>query len=554
MTIKERATVFAALFGAVVIIGAQFTVALGWMPHILGDELRYARDFRSFESGNGTMEFPNFLFYALTSFGSGLGFEGYVGVKFVNSLLWFLVIFTVVIYVSRVGQLSVVDCMAMLALTASPIAIYAQTNMPESLFMLLVTFAFLWFFYLIDKWGPRYWVSYAVVGGLLGIASLAKIHAIFLVVGIAVWLLVLVKGIPIVNRSALAGLLAMSFLGAKFAVGYVLVGQQAFTVFGQAYESALSRFFQRLFVAMPKESPLSAEVASNVYGATPTDFGQSSAFSSLILPLGMIAAVGILLLFAKKPQWNDLGNLPQSVFDVVVTFMVSVVLLFTFMVSFLGDDHSARMLLRYLEVLLPIGLALFLTQRKTPGPWKPRVAIAGMLILTAWILSYGSSLPDSTFLFSIANMGPLALLPLSSVVLATCWPLISEQTRKIAFSILLITTGVSAFLLQSQADSLAENYKIAANWVNENLDKRLLESTAVLGANSVTNESTIMLIGEFDMQHLVYETGDVIDAQTIPNGFDVLLLLDGIEVTSGEFNQLQGDGFRLAVRNTIPIR
>lgn len=549
--ISQTLTLWVTIAVSTVVVALQFTLSRPWMAHILGDELRYARDIEVFSSGNSEVAFPNFLFYSMMHLSTFFNFDDYVAQKLTNSVFWLATVLVVAHYVAKSGKLTIGSGVLIVGLSLSPIAIYAQALMPEAIFMFLVTIGILFATRIRSYPARTHTFAFLWLGIIFGLASLMKVHAIFPLVALVVYFALYVNERDTMRRFGNVSAILIGFMATKLGIGFLLAGDAGLTVFGRAYENAIIRFFTNLSPRSLNTESVSNQSPLDSAGTISNEILHSSVASGFLLPLTFIAAGYLLLLFGKSPQYkiNSTGEV-RSVLEIVVLVAGAAFLAFTLLVTALGDDHSDRLLFRYMEIFIPAAIGLFLASDYAQSR-SFKFILPASALLAIWIFSYEMSLPDSTVFFSLSLLGGLAILPAIFWVVPIVSDFLGPEVKKISLAAALIITGATVFYAQSSADNLASDYKNASSWVSGNLNSEALNSMAILGASSAINEATIFQIGKLDLDHLVYSRGEIIESTTVPSDIDVLLLLDDIELNAGTFEQYQGDGFKIAFR--VPI-
>ena len=533
----SKTPLIAGLVVIVVVVLLQFMVASNWLPHVLGDELRYAVDAR--HTAPGDENFPNFIFYSVHNLLASTSADFYLIQKGINSLFWALSVSLVLLNIWRLRKLSWTTFVLTISLSLAPIALYVQAFLPEAFFTFLITLSL---FAVVES--ERRLLSppliAGIAGALLGIAGLVKVHALFALGGVLLYLLIpnFSKGarlwVPLLISAP------VTYFSIKFGFGYLLAGPAGVTVLGRQYEAAIFRFF---------ETVLSSGVGESlIQGVTEPEVQLSSAFGAIAHPLALVAtAIVVFSIFGFRTREliHPRGHYSLLLLTVGVTAFGT--LLFALLVSTLGDDHSTRVLFRYLEPLIPFSVFVVATRdKKKTGNTK--ILLPAGVLLSAWLLSNDFSLPDSATLFSLALLGPLGVLLVLGAGLVQKLGRVGNNALVLMTSALLAVPGVAGFWAQDYANQYGSGYLLASKWAKENLSQSGLDGLAVIGASKTTNEATVFLIDDGPKPQLVYEEGDILDSSSIPASISVVILLDEIELNQGPFDQFQGTDFKIAVR------
>lgn len=534
---NSKALLLAGFVTIVAVALVQFLVASNWLPHVLGDELRYSVDARHTSSGDEN--FPNFFFYWVHNLLASTSTDFYLIQKGINSFFWALSGVLVLLAIWRKERLSWKTVVLTISLVLSPIALYVQAFLPEAFFTFLVTVSL---FAVVE--GERRLLSpslvAAIAGALLGIAGLVKVHALFVLAGVVLYLL-----LPSFSKGAkqwVSVLLSApaAFFAIKFSLGYLLAGPAGITILGKQYEAAIFRFL---------DTVLSSGVGDAlVQRTTEPEVQLASAFGALAHPLVLIAtAIVVFSIFGFSKHELIQARDPYVLLLLTVGVTALGTMLFTLLVSSLGDDHSTRVLFRYLEPLLPFSVFVLAT-REQKSASTTRILLPAGVLLSAWLLSNDFSLPDSATLFSLALLGPLGILLALGPGLVNKFRSASNTALVLTASAFLALPGVAGFWAQEFANQFGASYVSASQWAKENLSQAGLDSMAVIGAANTTNEATIFLIDAGSKPQLTYERGDIVDSSSIPESISVVILLDEIELNEGPFDQFQGTDFKIAIR------
>jgi phosphoglycerol transferase len=218
--------VLAALF-------AWLTIrALGLMPTIFADEWYYSRLARLQPLSEAVL--PSYLYLALFRATSLCG-EGYLDcARGMNALLFVGAAPFVYLTARAFTGRATAAVLALLA-TLAPLDIYVSYFMPEPMY---------YFGFSVLSWVALtrrdwHWAMHALVcGTLLGLMCLVKVHAVFLVPALCLFLLYTrwLAGpgwfLPGVASMALG---ATAFVAVRFGIGYLLAGRPALDLFGPFY-------------------------------------------------------------------------------------------------------------------------------------------------------------------------------------------------------------------------------------------------------------------------------------------------------------------------------
>lgn len=215
------------------------TILFGILPKLMQDEYIYASQARNLPFSEHS--FSNYLFswvMGATKLCSGDSF--YTCAKFINTTMFLAaLIFVYLIAIRLLDQLWSVVVTSITAL--SPLAIQVSFFMPETMYFMVMTIT-VWLALVASEQGKySLWVS---VGAVLGLASLVKPHAIFLLPAIAVFALMVEvrRAEGTLKKYVYPPLLIIaSFFITKAILGFAFAGNEGLRIFGgygSLFESA----------------------------------------------------------------------------------------------------------------------------------------------------------------------------------------------------------------------------------------------------------------------------------------------------------------------------
>lgn len=213
----------------------------GLYPMVFSDELSYSKFARIAPFSEASL--PNYLYYLVYQFTDVCG-RSYLECSRVVNLAFYILALPFVYLIGRM------TCGIKLSAYISLLSFVGASNsytayfMPESMY---------YFFFWVVSWlalrinSENGIMSWATLGISVGIASLAKPHALFLLPAMAAYAYYVISGFGIksLNRSAKAiTTLVISTILIKLILGFILAGRSGVTLFGNFYapyaESAVS--------------------------------------------------------------------------------------------------------------------------------------------------------------------------------------------------------------------------------------------------------------------------------------------------------------------------
>ena len=245
----------------------------------------------------------------------------------------------------------------LIAAYLSPVSIYVSMYLPESLYFALIALALWLLVRLLETENPIHW---AFVGGALGLAALAKPHALFSVAAFGIFLIIWElsrrSGLKALVKSAL--LFGGTFLAVRILVGLAIAGPKSLNVFGSyGAAEAVGDFVTGAGTAGVGEQS-SVVGAGPVTGAIALFFPQISTHSLVISALlgGVLTLILLAVIESVRKSDRSVESSIAILLLVWIGVMLIVVALFTGWITGGGDDHTSRVLLRYYEFLLPIAM------------------------------------------------------------------------------------------------------------------------------------------------------------------------------------------------------
>jgi phosphoglycerol transferase len=416
----------AALFAAMAIALALLVYRnAGLNPLVFADEWLYSKMSRLTPLADAIV--PSYLYLWVFKGSNACGDGFYDCVRFGNALFFVGAAPFVYLIAREVTGPRLALCAAVLALLA-PLNLFATFFMPESMYY----FGFCvlsWVALTRAHWHPA---AYGLVtGALLGLLSLVKIHALFLLPALCLFVLYAVATRDGQGRRLAAGLLAAVLCAAamacvKFGLGYLLAGPAGATLFGPFYgagasqsaSNPLARLLAAAFInarghlmtlAVLLAVPLAALVQLLVSRAARAAAGARLVRQQLYALLMLGAALGMTIAFTASIA----GTGPDEVLRLHTRYYSFVFpLLFIGVAAQLGRAGPGQQAAASWPIALPVGLALaaaaiFLPRyvmHLTDGPdiagldlndwtWHALVALDVLaLVLWAWNSKIGAAL------------------------------------------------------------------------------------------------------------------------------------------------------------------
>ena len=409
---------------------------------VLVDEYSYVVD--SLFRTPAEAKYPNQLFQIVYSTTKACGTEFYSCARSISAVFVIagaLVIYALAKYISSRKWLATI---AAASAVLGSYGTYTAYFMPEAIF----NFFMVAFFWAIIRFGsstnPLVWSGF---GLLLGLASLAKIHVLFALPGILLFVLVLTIGTrkkfvlqATVRLAALGGTLFAS----KFVLGEIIAGDAGRSVFG-GYGSP-----EGVADAVTTQVPW-----FNVIG---TAWGQTL---MLVMILGfalVVSLMGLLRLFTRDPE-QSAANAFRGLFALTLLNMAAVSAVFE-----AWQNLDTWMHTRYYSYLIPLGIVALVEAYSRPAEekatWLRRSLVALFVILSSIALvtaaiPYGANWIDAPDFRTHIDLPVLSsALLLAGIALAIWW--LWDSRKSVLIGILVASlasisagTYISTFLSQN---------------------------------------------------------------------------------------------------------
>jgi phosphoglycerol transferase len=323
---------------------AALAFALVWLlyrnyglnPTIFADEWYYSKMSRLSELKEAIV--PSYLYLWMFKASNACG-AGYLECARIGNVLLFVGAAPFVYLVARQFAGKAPSFLVALFAMLAPLNVFTAYFMPEATYY----FGFCvlsWVALTRTNWG---WGPYALAtGAILGLMSLIKVHALFLVPALCLFLLYArwQRG----GRWLAAGLLSMvlaglTVLGVKFGLGYLLAGDAGLSLLGPFYQGGAN--------AAGGRSPLTLLPPAFINGR-----GHLMALAILLgLPLAMLAYGLFARVFRHR---SDRLNLLHVYALLMLGAAVGMTVMFTATLAQPGSPEGLRLHLRYYSFAFPL--------------------------------------------------------------------------------------------------------------------------------------------------------------------------------------------------------
>jgi hypothetical protein len=382
--------------------------------------------------------------------------------------------------------------------------------MPEAIF----NFPMIVFYWALIRFGKTdNLMAWAGFGVILGIASLAKPHAFFVVPALVIFIFLWTRATK--DKYLLAALLrigafGLSSLATKFGIGYLIAGTKALSIFG-SYGGAIST-----------REAVAATLGTNTWLNVPgTAWGQTLMITMILGVALPVAILGFLELFKKDSLVAEANRL-RAVVGISLLNMMAVVAVFE-----AWQNLNTWMHTRYYSYLIPLAVVVLVEASSRASidskPILKRIVVGIFLVLASVALftaaiPYGANWIDAPdFRFHIDNLVLSSILIVVSIALALWWLWGVKKSMLVAVLVALVAslfsgTHIGNFLVANFGqDSVHDQLgRVLRNYLpQDELDKAIL-----IGDNQTAMERVLFeaLTGGAT---IVRSTEEAIDVKTL---------------------------------------
>jgi phosphoglycerol transferase len=308
---------------------------LGLNPTIFADEWYYSKMSRLSELKDAFL--PSWLYLWMFRVTNACG-TGYLDCARIGNVLLFLGATPFVYLVAREFAGKAPSFLVALFAMLAPLNVFTAFFMPEATYY-FGFWAMSWAALTRSNWG---WAPYALAtGALLGLMSLVKVHALFLIPALCLFLLYArwQRGGRWLAPGLLSmGLAVLTVLVVKFGLGYLLAGDAGLSLLGPFYQSGASA---------ASRSPLALLRPAFISGR-----GHLMALAILAgLPLAMLAYGLLDRMFRNR---GDRLNLLHMYALLMLGAAVGMTVVFTASLAETGSREGLRLHLRYYSFAFPL--------------------------------------------------------------------------------------------------------------------------------------------------------------------------------------------------------
>jgi phosphoglycerol transferase len=525
---------------------------LGLHPSVFSDEWSYSMSSRLMKLRSAST--PLYFYYFVYRLTRHCGIEFLECARVLNALFFVAAAPLIYAVARKVASKPVAVLVALLSLFG-PINTYTAYFLPEAMYFFV--FWILTWFALSD--GLRRPARYgAAAGFLLALLMLIKVNAIFLVPGVAVFIVYryLRDNSPSGVRSAFTALGYMIFTAAvvRLCIGYLCAGTAGLHVLGTKYGSLAA-------------SSLGSSRFTRMTGATlGVLLGHAMGLAVLF---GVPLAAMVALVFRRGDKSESDGGLQAIAAYSLALIVVLLIVVAYFTTSVIGEgpyESLARLHMRYYNFLFPLFLIVVAGQVPIKGgrrnPYVTGISVAvlvGFIIyaLKSLLRLYSPSIVDSPELYGVtAGKVVFVVVAILGILSMIVW---AWDQRRGAQLFLFVFMPVSVLCSTTIGNSYlrgrlkADSYDRAGVFARDELEKDERSKLVVVGSELASLYRALFYIDDPDAAVLAIAPGAPLDRSAISGDREWVLVMGDHPLPTDVVEQSSGDGyvlFRLPEKST----
>jgi phosphoglycerol transferase len=495
----------------------------GLFPSVLADEWTYSEYSRLAPRSQAPI--PSYLFFFL--FGTTRFFgEGFLECARIYNACAFALSLVFIYAVCRMCASHRLSLFIAILSVIGPINTYSAYFMPESTYF-CAFWILTWFLLRNIEKSP--WVLGGGAGTILGLMAMIKFHAVFLLPGFAIFMLLvwMTKAVNLPFKSAFCTLLftGLAFIAVRFGGGYLLAGKAGLQLAGQGYSS----------IASPASDPTHL---SHVLGLGWQPLIGHLLALSFLLPVPLAA---IVCLNWRRPfSFPQPGDVPVLLKLLGVSFLPPLLLITTASTALFANgspyDTAARLHLRYYNFIFPLFFIIAVCELKPPIEKHTArrrliatliLAGAGLIAVTIGLKQYEPNIVDSPEL-SLSSNAPLMLLSgFLGVVSVLIWSYKRRLGAMLYLYLFLPFTVVSAAEFASHELAFrrdATPYDDAGRFARLFLGRQTSKLT-IVGSELIGLYKTLFNVDDPETNILQIPPGAPLERSQVPVGKNWVLVL-----------------------------
>jgi hypothetical protein len=343
---------------------------LGLYPAIFADEWYYSKMSRLMPLKDALV--PSYLYLWLFRASNACG-DSFLDCVRIGNVLFFVAGAPFVYLVARRVTGPPLALLAALVALLAPLNMYTAFFMPEAMYY----FGFCVLSWVALAFAGWPWPRHALATGLLlGLMSLVKVHALFLLPALGLFMVYLSRGKGdghwLRTGLASAALAALAALAVRLGLGYLLAGDAAFNLFGALYSETTTSVAHRSPLRLLGPALVSAR-------------GHAMALAVLwAFPLALLGHA-LASRAARERAGRELTALHMYAL-LMLAAAVAMTVAYTASIAYLGPVEMVRLHLRYYSFVFPLlflagAAALGQPARRPRHAWAIALPLALLLLL-----------------------------------------------------------------------------------------------------------------------------------------------------------------------------
>jgi phosphoglycerol transferase len=517
---------------------------LGLHPSVFSDEWSYSLSSRLMKLSSAST--PLYLYYFVYRLTRHCGVEFLECARVLNALFFVAAAPLIYAVARKVASKPLAVLVALLSLIG-PINTYTAYFMPEAMYFFV--FWILTCFTLSDRqrWPGRYG---AVLGLLLAVLMLIKVNAIFLVPGVAAFIVdrYLRDRSPFRVRSALTalGYMLVTIIIVRLGVGYISAGTAGLHVLGTKYG------------ALADSSVGSARFSHMTTGILGVLRGHLMA---LALLFGLPLAAMVTLVRRRDDKSEGDAELQAIAAYSLALLVILLIVVAYFTTSIIGEgpyESLARLHMRYYNFLFPLFLIIVAGQVSIKDGRRNNYVVGiSVALLAAFILYalksllplYSPSIVDSPELYGVTAVRVVfVIVAILAVLSMVGWAWNQRRGAQLFLfvflpvSVLCSTTVDNSYL---RGRLKADVYDRAGVFARDELEKDERAKLIVVGSELASLYRVLFYVDEPEATALAIAPGAPFDRNAIPSDRKWVLVMGDHALPADVVEQISGDGYVL---------
>lgn len=452
---------------------------------VLIDEYVYVLDahYKAFtESG-----YPNHLFQLVYSSTKACGPDFYECARSINAVFVVasaLVVYLLAVHLSKNRWLGIVGWVVTIFGTFGT---YTAYFMPEAIFNF---FMVLFIFGLIKFGFSDRILVWLALGAVLGVAALAKPHALFVVPAFVIYIFLTIwssrQNILKPTLVRLGGFMG-ALVASKLGLGYLIAGSNGFSLFG-SYSYAVS-----------SGEAVAQTLGTSTWLAVPqTAFGQTI---MIVMILGValpVALVGLLRTL-KRDEQQFTANKFRALFGIALLNMMAVSALFEAWQNLTTWMHT-----RYYSYLIPLAVVVLIeaySRRDSERTNLSKRIVVGVFVLLSVYALFTQAVPFGAnwidapdFAAHIKILEISSILIVASIALSIFWLWNSKASMAIAIGVSVFASGFAGVYITTFLNDTfgkGDAYQQIGRLLSNYLPQEELDKTVLFGNDGVLMQRTL---------------------------------------------------------------